>query len=515
MSDNNQHANEIDRWRRNLEEAEAELEEKTRQWNDTQDFLLNTITKLARLTGSGESGINSEIQQIKTASENPENIKNLKQAVESLMKKLMDLSPTSVEVSGSVAAHGYEVGKLLDKLASVSGVSEKVLSIKSRVKQISSEDELSTVLDELVEAWVTTDKSGAVDPSKFCALLVAEILYQLLEKINLPADLSDRLNRLKRELESGVDNNSWAKMLNDIAEMASAVQVRINHERLDIEVFLKQVTGRLQELDSFIAGSQEHRKQAWLSGQAFGDAVKNEMRSLVKGADEAVDINALKDQIQKRLEAIEDHLNGFHATESAREKSVSSDVENLKERLLTLEEESKKLKAKVQKERMQAQTDALTGIPNRLGYEHRIAQEFARWKRFQNPLMLVVCDVDFFKRINDDYGHSAGDKALKTIAKILSKNIRETDYLARYGGEEFVLMMPGASLETAKMLGEKLRDAIEKSGFHFKGEPLTITMSFGIAEFKKDDIPIKVFERADAALYEAKETGRNKVVIAK
>jgi len=513
MSDKNQQAKEIDRWRRNLEEAEAELEQKAKQWNDTQDFLLQTITKLARVASAGESGIASEINQVKSAAENPDDIKQLKQTVEQLMKKLMDISISADDVAD--VSHGKEVGILLDKLASVSGVSEKVLSIKSRVKTIQTEDDLSTVIDELAEAWVTTSESGSADPSKFCALLVAEILYQLLEKINLPPDLSDRLTRLKKELEAGVDGSSWSKMLNEIAEMASAVQLKINHERLDIEVFLKQITGRLQELDSFIAGSQEHRKQAWLSGQAFGDAVKSEMQSLVKGADEAVDIQVLKDQIQQRLEVIEEHLNGFHATESEREKAVSSDVDNLKARLVALEEESKRLKEKVKKERLQAQTDMLTGVPNRLGYEHRMAQEFARWKRFSNPLMLVVCDVDFFKRINDDYGHSAGDKALKTIAKILSKNIRETDYLARYGGEEFVLIMPGASLETAKMLGEKLRESVEQSGFHFKGEPLTITMSFGIAEFKEGDIPLKVFERADAALYEAKDTGRNKVVIAK
>ncbi len=164
---------------------------------------------------------------------------------------------------------------------------------------------------------------------------------------------------------------------------------------------------------------------------------------------------------------------------------------------------------------MQAQIDALTGVPNRLGYEQHIAQEFARWKRFKNSLVLIVCDIDRFKRINDDYGHAAGDKALKTLAKVLSQNIRETDYLARYGGEEFALIMPGATQGDAKMVAEKLRQSIESSGFHFKNEPLTITMSCGVAEFKKGDVPTDVFERADAALYKAKQTGRNKVVIAK
>ena len=181
---------------------------------------------------------------------------------------------------------------------------------------------------------------------------------------------------------------------------------------------------------------------------------------------------------------------------------------------MTLEEESKALKARVQKERMQAQTDTLTGVANRLGYDQRISQEYARWKRFGNPLILIVCDVDHFKRINDDYGHAAGDKALKTIAKLLQGKIRETDYLARFGGEEFVLIMPGANQDVAKEVAEKLRDAVGSSGFHFKGEPVSITISAGVAEFKEGDVPLAVFERADNALYKAKEAGRNKVVVA-
>lgn len=515
MSDDKQ-AKEIDRWRRSLEEAEAELADKTRQWEDAQDFLLQTITKLSRLTDAGDAEISNEIQQLKTVAENPDDIQQLKTAVDDLMKKLMTGSGKrkAVEDDDEVM-HGKELGRFLDKLCATPAASKQMIAIQRRVKTVQTENELGKAMDEIVATWGATNESGSVDPSKFCALLVAEILYQLLEKISLPSDLSDRLGRLKKELESGLEGDKWAGMLNEIAEMASEVQLRINHERLDIEVFLKQVTGRLQDLDSFIAGSQEHRKQSLLNGQAFGDAVKNEMRSLVKGADTEIEIGALKQQIQKGLAAIEDHLNGFQQSESERVQKADSDVENLKARLIALEEESKSLRAKVQKERMQAQTDALTGVPNRLGYEQRVAQEFARWKRFNNPLVLIVCDVDFFKRINDDYGHAAGDKALKTIAKILSNNIRETDYLARYGGEEFVLVMPGANKDTAKTVGEKLRSAVENSGFHFKGEPLTITMSCGIAEFKEGDAPLTVFERADKALYEAKETGRNKVVISK
>jgi len=295
--------------------------------------------------------------------------------------------------------------------------------------------------------------------------------------------------------------------------MVSFIQAQINTERIDIESFLKQVTGRLNELDGFIQGSREQQKKSWLSSQELGDAVKNEMETLVNSADNTVEIDVLKKQIQQRLEAIEIHFDGFRKIEKDRHELADVDVKNLMSRLVELEEESKILKVRVQKERLQAQTDTLTEIPNRLGYEQRISQEYARWKRFNNPLTLVVWDIDHFKRINDDYGHIAGDKALKTIAKLLSLKIRETDYFARYGGEEFVLIMPGANKDAAKDVAEKLREVVEESGFHFKGEPVSITVSAGVAEFLVDDTPQQVFERADRGLYKAKSLGRNRVEI--
>jgi len=455
---------EIDRWRRSLEEAEAELEEKSKQWQEAQTFLCSTITKFARLVDSDELALSSEINAVIHSAKNEDDYKKLKKTVTTLSKKILQVEafvPVSVDATQSTVA-----------------------------------------------------KKASPDPAQYCALFVSEILYQLLEKISLPHDLSTRLAQLKKQLEAGVTLQKWTDMLNEIADMASYIQVKISHERLDIEAFLKQVTGRLQELDSFIQGTKTQREQSWLSSQAFGDAVKSEMKSLVSSANDAQEIDDLKKQIQTRLAAIEEHFDGYNEEESNRQKNEAVDVQKLLSRLTELEEESKNLKVRVEKERMQAQIDPLTGVANRLGYDHRINQEYARWKRYKNPLSLIVWDIDHFKRINDDYGHAAGDKALKTIAKLISSKVRETDYFARFGGEEFILIMTDTGKTSAKSVADKLREVVENSGFHFKGSPVTITISAGVAEFADNDAPQSVFERADAALYKAKEAGRNQVVIA-
>ena len=103
-----------------------------------------------------------------------------------------------------------------------------------------------------------------------------------------------------------------------------------------------------------------------------------------------------------------------------------------------------------------------------MAYNERIETEIARYKRYQSPLTLLIWDVDKFKSVNDTYGHAAGDKVLKVIAKLLSSNIRETDFLARFGGEEFVVLMPETEITAAKDVAEKLRETIENSEFQQK-----------------------------------------------
>jgi diguanylate cyclase len=160
---------------------------------------------------------------------------------------------------------------------------------------------------------------------------------------------------------------------------------------------------------------------------------------------------------------------------------------------------------------IQAMHDSLTGLPNCEFYQQRLEQELQRIKRYGGKLSLMVCDVDLFKRINDNYSHLAGDKVLNIIAKLLQKNLRSSDFIARYGGEEFVALMPETSTAEAKIVTEKLRRKVKRRPFNFKKEPIQITVSFGISEFAPSKSADEVFSRADKALYAAKEKGRNQV----
>jgi diguanylate cyclase len=196
--------------------------------------------------------------------------------------------------------------------------------------------------------------------------------------------------------------------------------------------------------------------------------------------------------------------------EQQRIEQARMEVSVVTDRVRELESETAILRSQLHAERSQAQTDPLTGMPNRLAYEERLEQEIARWKRHATPLVLVIWDVDFFKRINDRFGHKAGDKALCTIARTLTDGLRETDFIARYGGEEFVHLLTGSELADCVPVAEKLRQRVAAAGFHFRGTAVTITVSCGLAQFRDGDSAESWFERADKALYRAKQAGRNR-----
>lgn len=154
-------------------------------------------------------------------------------------------------------------------------------------------------------------------------------------------------------------------------------------------------------------------------------------------------------------------------------------------------------------------TDKLTGVYNRLKLDDILEHEKKQFDRFARPLSIIMLDLDFFKKVNDNYGHKAGDETLKMICKIILEQKRESDIFGRWGGEEFLLVCPETDIEGARALAEKLRKTIETTEFPIIS---SITASFGVAQFEKYDAIVKVFDRADHALYEAKASGRNKVV---
>lgn len=157
-------------------------------------------------------------------------------------------------------------------------------------------------------------------------------------------------------------------------------------------------------------------------------------------------------------------------------------------------------------------TDMLTGVGNRRKLEQALVLEVSRVRRGAGSLSVIMADIDHFKRVNDVYGHGTGDKVLANFGTLLRTQTRPTDVVARYGGEEFIVLMPHTNLAQAMSKAEELRAALAAQVI----EPLTepVTLSFGVAEFSREEEGQSLLSRVDAALYQAKESGRNRVIAA-
>jgi diguanylate cyclase (GGDEF)-like protein len=158
-----------------------------------------------------------------------------------------------------------------------------------------------------------------------------------------------------------------------------------------------------------------------------------------------------------------------------------------------------------------AAVDDLTGILNRRGFAQKVDQEIARVGRSHRGFVLIMADIDYFKAFNDQYGHACGDTVLEQVAALLSQQLRDVDTIARWGGEEFILLLPETTLEGGEILAEKLRWAVETHHFQYRDHQLGLTLTFGVAQYRSDSTLDDCLGRADRALYQGKELGRNRV----
>jgi two-component system cell cycle response regulator len=156
-------------------------------------------------------------------------------------------------------------------------------------------------------------------------------------------------------------------------------------------------------------------------------------------------------------------------------------------------------------------TDALTGLLNRYGLHRALQREMAEARRYARPLSCLLIDIDFFKAVNDTYGHAAGDTALRQAARVIAESVRGSDVVCRYGGEEFLVLAPETGLDGARSLAEKIRQSFSARLFGDAGRVFPLTLSAGVAQLSTDESGNDMIARADDALYHAKQTGRDRV----
>ncbi|MGE8338744.1 GGDEF domain-containing protein [Pseudomonas laurylsulfatiphila] len=337
---------------------------------------------------------------------------------------------------------------------------------------------------------------------------IEDTLLGLLEDLTLPERHRPQAESMRDRLKNGLNWYELLPILDDFATLMLAITDSGQHE---FEAYLQRLNERLESFQSNLqaatAGHADNRSAA----RQMDTQIREQVDGLQSSMQEAADLEDLKHVLENHLEGLLGTMDQHQKQRDEREQEVAARLHSLAERVAHMEREAQGYREHLEEQRQKALVDPLTGLPNRAAWSERLDHEVKQWQQHGNTLLLAMLDLDHFKRINDNYGHLAGDKVLKIIANVLRKRLRGTDFIARFGGEEFVLLMPSTVPAAGLKLLESLRASIEACPFHFKGEPVTITVSVGMSAFRPGEHSDQVLKRADQALYRAKNAGRNRV----
>jgi diguanylate cyclase len=337
---------------------------------------------------------------------------------------------------------------------------------------------------------------------------IEDTLIGLLDDLTLPERHRPQAEAMRDRLKNGLNWYELLPILDDLATLMLAITDSGQHE---FEAYLQQLNERLEAFQSNLQAASEGHADNSSAARAMDTQIREQVDGLQTSVQEAADLDDLKQVLENHLEGLLGTMDQHQKQRDAREQEVAARLKGLAERVAHMEQEALGFREHLEEQRQKALIDPLTGLPNRAAWSERLEHEIKQWQQHGNTLSLAMLDLDHFKRINDNYGHLAGDKVLKIIATVLRKRLRGADFIARFGGEEFVLLLPATPPAVGAKLLETLRAAIEACPFHFKGERVTITISMGLASFRAGEHSDLVLKRADQALYRAKNAGRNRI----
>lgn len=337
---------------------------------------------------------------------------------------------------------------------------------------------------------------------------VRRVLASLLQRVELPAQFRDQGERLAASLAEELDEGRLLAVLEGLRDLIDAALAAM---RSEFRGFLDSVDRRLDGLLGALGQVQADGAAASGLERGLASSMEASLAAMRSEAAAAQDLDDLKTSIDSHLECLVRSVQEFRTEGESLGSARDARLAAMSRRLRELESESREARGQLEAQRRLALTDALTGLPNRKALDERLATEIGTATRLGAPLALAMADIDHFKRINDGYGHRAGDRALALFAGIIRKRIRHSDFCARYGGEEFLLLFPGTEAEAAARVVDQVRAFVEGCDFSYKGEPVPLTASFGVTQAIPGESPAEVLERADRALYAAKSAGRNRV----
>jgi len=333
------------------------------------------------------------------------------------------------------------------------------------------------------------------------------------EAILTSIEVSDKhrkdISVIKSQLDDDMSNNT---LLNSFLKVFDVIIEDLKDERNTAKVFLSTLSDTLTTVQSAVKSTVSSCNKSKSQHDLLNEQLQKQIVDMTVGLDKATSLADIKVDIKAKLQLIAGTLEKKTTFEHKQQQVLESQLSAMSNKVTLLEKQSRSFEKRIKEQQARSLQDALTKLNNRAAFDEYFAKEIVRFHNNKFELAIVVMDLDDFKRINDTYGHTAGDKTLQVISSTLKKHIANDAFIARYGGEEFVLVFSGISKKVLEEKLNALRLQVAKLPFKFKNNKVTITLSIGASHVQQDDNVHMAFERADGALYQAKEKGKNTVV---
>ncbi|MFM2482477.1 diguanylate cyclase [Celerinatantimonas sp. YJH-8] len=329
---------------------------------------------------------------------------------------------------------------------------------------------------------------------------ICDELQRLISELDFHGKATQQLQKIRDQLLTGVSPDVLPNLCQQVIQLMIEGMREERKESQEYVFSLNQNLQRMnQDFSEHVALSQNIHQNSRVQHKSLTKQIVN-LGLEVKASD---DLNYTKQLVQQRIIQI-----GNVLKENDR---LDQQVQELAQRLALMDTQLERLRKQSEQQQKRLDTkrnqlfiDSLTQVYNRNALDERMELEYKRWRRYGYQLAIAIIDIDHFKVINQQFGHLAGDKALKVVARALQSSLRDTDFLARFGGEEFVILMPKINADDLMIPLEHVCEHIRSLPFRFKQQQVTITVSIGATLFRDNDKLLDAFERADQALYEAK-----------
>jgi diguanylate cyclase len=468
-------------WRKRHLDALREMESEERRWRGVEQILRRLVSRVCAVAMGRDPRLDVQLGTLSAAARRNTDEAELKALFDSLTGVVMAVeksaapAPPPPTQTPPLSVRSPPPPSPAAPVAAGSSVTADVVSVPSERRWQLSCEAVAMLIDRL----------GATDPS------------------------GTELGALRADVAAAGDDAALARVLLQVSDLVSKHVAVVTRERAEAIATLAQVTDRLSEMAQYLSGASAERERDHEDRQTLNIDLLAQMTRLSDEVKSHNDLSLLRVLVTDRLDAVANNVRDFREREQHRFAENAARSERMLSRLAALENESRELHHNLDLEKQRSRIDTLTRVANRVSFDERFAEELARWNRFRHPVAILVWDIDRFKSINDACGHRGGDAVLREVAVALSRGRRGVDFFARFGGEEFVSLLVGTELEDALRTAEEMRSAVEGLRFHFHGSPVRVTVSCGLTALREGDTADTVFDRADAALYKAKNSGRN------